>query len=136
MNLKTTERRKTLSNFVPNERQAKFLDTANWAFNVNYSRGSGRTTAMAYTAIQLAMANRSVYLFDPSILFEFGTNYAAHRHFQRAVLDLIILHFPNHDFRFDRAQNRLSYRGPRLTTPIHIALLPVEIEDDGSDEKE
>ena len=89
---------------------------------------------MAYTAIQLAMANRRVYLFDPSILFEFGTHYAAHRHFQQAVQRLIDLHFSDHDFRFDRARNMLSYRGPKLTAPVYVAPRPIQIEDDGSDE--
>ena len=132
--------------FHPNEQQRKFAEVAEWALNTNIARGSGRSTAMAFGAIRMAMQGARVHLLDPSLVFNHGANYSVHRHFANRVVDVARTYFPEYEFELSALDNTLRYVGRRAPivnfTPIPVDPEPEsttqqkvkDFDDDGSEE--
>ena len=97
---------------------------------------------MAYTAIRLAIDGQTVYLFDPSLVLNFGMHFGMHQHFKRAVQQLIAKHFSDHQFVFRAVDHTLRYVGRKVSledasnSAPKNDILAASIEDDGSDERE
>lgn len=127
-----------MPSFQLNRQQSKFLDTAYWALNSNTDRGSGRSTAMAFVAIQMAMLGATVHMIDPSLVLVHGTNMSAHRHFARRVIDVARTYFSEHEFELRASDNTLRYVGPRAPRVTFTPITPVPVtpsfDDDGSEE--
>lgn len=91
--------------------QQAHLPALMWLFDTNRYRAQGRSTLLAYVAIQLAMQGTRVYLNDVSIHL---TNKGEHRQ-QSYFVDLVLRmtrdHFREHIFVYNDAQRTLEYRG-------------------------
>jgi len=121
-----------MPSFDPTPAQQRLLEVSDWAFNGTRFRGLGRSTAMAYIAVKMAMEGNTVHLYDPSILLSHGADYGHHRRFSERVARVIEVYFPDHIFTFSALENTLRYVGPKVQP---VAPVPVEIDDDGSEEE-
>ena len=126
-----------MPSFQPNSYQREFMEIGEWALNTNVARGSGRSTVMAYVAIQMAIRGATVHLLDPSLVFSHGSNYSVHRHFSRLVVDIALRYFPDFEFELKNVTNTFKCLGPRVRfTPI-VEPVPEPVrdfDDDGSEE--
>lgn len=95
------------------QKQKDFLSHAKWFFNTDRNRASGRTTAAAWAAVKLATEGKTVYMYDPSLVFSHGTYFHVHKHFYDVVRSIAAEDFPNHEFEFNMAQHTLRCVGQR-----------------------